>query len=75
MITVNQFSFMGTLFPDLLPMNWFATTYVHDQALSRPVLLWQLYNKDWFTARNICDDEVLTNLTKISYKQIVVGLQ
>lgn len=39
LITVNQLLFATTLLRDLLRINWFATTNVHDQALSRPVLL------------------------------------
>lgn len=52
-ITVNQLLFVTTLFRNLLLINWFATTNDSDQVLSR-----QQYNNDWFTTRNIYDDNV-----------------
>lgn len=46
-ITVNQLLFAKILFCDLKLINWFMTTNIFDQALSRPVLLQQPYNNYW----------------------------
>lgn len=50
---------MMTLFFDLLKINWLATINFCEKVLSRPVLLLQPYDKSWFAARNIWDDETL----------------
>lgn len=38
--------FAKTFFRDLLPINWFATSNVHDQAFSKSVLLKHLHDND-----------------------------
>lgn len=42
--TDNQLSCVTSLFPDLLPKNWFATTFVCDQALIRRMFLYNYLN-------------------------------
>lgn len=44
----------------------FATTNVRDQALSRPVLLFQLRTRTGWRREIFCDDGGLANLSKIS---------
>lgn len=64
-----------TLYPDLLPISLFAMTDVCHQALFRLALLKQQGDKDLFSARNLCDYEVLPNLAKNSSNANKVGLQ
>lgn len=67
--------FAMTLFCDLLPINWFATTKICDQALSIPLLLKQPCYNNWFAARNIQDDKALMNLPQNFRTHIKVGLE
>lgn len=50
-LTLNQLLFAMTLFCNLPDINWFAATYINDQALSTPILLNGLhpYGKDFAT--------------------------
>lgn len=50
-------------------------TNVRNQVFSRPVLLEQSYDNEWFAARNIREVDVLANLAKISRTGIKFGLQ
>lgn len=62
--TVNQLSFMMTLFHDLPEMNWFKAINFCDQALSTSVFLLQIYIWQILVpARNIRDNEAVANLT------------
>ena len=50
--------------------------YCYKNYKHRPVfLLLQPYDKDWFAARNISNNEALADLAKIFYTQIKIGLQ
>lgn len=70
---VNQHLFLATLFHDLLPINWFATTNVCDQALSRPIFCYNNHTTKTGLRREIfCDDEALAYPSKISRTRIKV---
>lgn len=56
-----------TFFHDLLEINWFSWPSLF---LHRPVFF-----IDWIAVRNICDNEALANLVKISHMWMKVGLQ
>lgn len=73
-IIVNQLLFARTSFRDLLVMNWLmATNLCYRDYLKQT----QKTLKDWFTMRNICDDDVLAKFvkSKISCTWVKVGLQ
>lgn len=75
--TVNQILAQILFFCNLpvFEMNWFTVTNFYDWALAIPVFVLQLYGKYWFVARNICDNEAIANLQKISHMRIKIGLQ
>lgn len=66
--TVNQLSFttVTTLFCNLPKRNWLATTNFHDQDVYYLKINIPEIFENWFGARNICDDDALANLVKIS---------
>lgn len=73
MVYCKQLLFTTTLnyFRDLPEMNWFAETIFRGQVPSTPVLILQLYGKNWYVTRNIRNNEA----PDISCTRIKVGLQ
>lgn len=73
-MTVNQLLLAMILFCDLPEMKYFEATNYRGQAYLNLFFLLQLhvYDKYWSTMRNICDNEALANLVKISRVRIQV---
>lgn len=72
---VNQLLFASNLLCNLHPINWFATINVHSQALSRPVLLKEPYDKDLFAPKKYSRRQGSYDFTIISRTRIKVGFQ
>lgn len=66
--------FTSTLFCDFSEINWFAATFFHIHMIILKIKYKRLL-RNWFTTRNICDNQTLVKLAKISTTQIKVGLQ
>lgn len=66
--------FTSTLFRDFSEINWFAATFFHIHNVDY-LVKYKRHLRNWFTTRNICDNQTLVKLAKITSTQIKVGLQ